>query len=174
MGKPFPAAKVWLFVLLGFVVPGLSQITNLGSQPPAVPSTCSISTEEIRVLPNDYQRSVLQPFVSTVAGENFNESAADLAACRYLSFDPAFDLLIGSNRTLYQIGLDRPYNFAHEGGIYLPGVHLLWLLRVGSVAAVNSPASRQDCHICQSYRADSLLSSLASGGKHGLPCLVAK
>ena len=89
--------------------PVLGQISDLGTQAPAQ-GTCSVSTEELRVLPNDYQRSVLGAFSSVSSVNSLTPVIPATASCRFLSFDPAFDQIIGSNGTLYQVGPNRTYN----------------------------------------------------------------
>lgn len=81
----------------------------------------SISTEQLRVLPDDYERAVLQGFATTTSGTGLSAIARQLQGCLFQSYDPAFDALIGNNRTLYQVGPTRKYNWAHEGAAYLPG-----------------------------------------------------
>ena len=50
-------------------------------------------------------------------------SIADYVNCTFLSFDPSFEALIGSNRTVYQVGPSKPGSFwACESPTYLPGV----------------------------------------------------
>ncbi|KAK9826520.1 hypothetical protein WJX74_000193 [Apatococcus lobatus] len=95
----------------------LAQISSVRYQ---AAGSCSISTEQLRVLPTDYERDVLQAFTTTTAGTGLAAAAQELQNCLFQSYDPAFDVLIGNNRTLYQVGPTRSYNWAHEGTAYLP------------------------------------------------------
>ena len=78
---------------------------------------CTLLTTDVLVLPNGYNRSLEEPLTSTV-GDAQLES---LANCQFISFDPSFEALLGSNRTIYQLGGNFTSNVAFEGPVYLPG-----------------------------------------------------
>lgn len=110
-------ARVFLvaFFLVG-LISSCAQITELAAR-----SSCSVGSEQLRVLPNDYERGVLQAFTTTTAGPGTPQAIKQLQGCTFQSYSPAFDMLVGSNRTLLQVGPTRNYNWAHEGATYLPG-----------------------------------------------------
>ena len=111
------------------------EVAQLGYEQEA----CPVSTEDLRVLPDDFNRAVLVPFTNTsLNGSGLISEAAYLQPCQFQSFDPSFDSLLGSNRTIYQLGPDRTYNWAHEGAAYLPGqLQASWIILL-PFAAVSS------------------------------------
>ena len=78
---------------------------------------CDLPTPELLVLPNDFNRSLEEPLTST-ADDALFESLAD---CQFISFDPSFGVLLGRNRTIYQLGGNFTSDLAFEGPVYLPG-----------------------------------------------------
>lgn len=87
---------------------------------------CRASQEDLRVLPSSgFSRSVLRPFTSTTTpGAQAPApvpAAAELSNCLFQSFDPAFDSLIGDNRTIYQVGPTSSEPWAVESPAYLSG-----------------------------------------------------
>ena len=105
------------FWISGF---GLAQVTEV-YQTAAASSECAAPIDQLRVLPSGFNRSVLQPFTTTSSANILVPVAAELSACQFISFDPAFDQIIGTDRTIFQVGPSKTYNWAHEGATYLPG-----------------------------------------------------
>ena len=99
---------------------GLAQVTKV-YQASGTAGECAAQVNQLRVLPSGFNRSVLQPFTTTSSANSLVPVAAELAACQFISFDPAFDQIIGTDRILFQVGPNRTYNWAHEGATYLPG-----------------------------------------------------
>ena len=88
---------------------------------------CPVSQEALRVLPSSgFTRSVLQPFTTTTLAGSQEPLplAANLTECLFQSYDPAFDAIIGDNRTVYQVGPTRSEPWAVESPAYLPGITL--------------------------------------------------
>ena len=88
---------------------------------------CPVSQGALRVLPSSgFTRSVLQPFTNTTLAGSQKPLplAANLTDCLFQSYDPAFDAIIGDNRTVYQVGPTRSVPWAVESPAYLPGTTL--------------------------------------------------
>ena len=91
---------------------GLPLTVQQTPQPVQTPLTafCHASQQDLRELPSQgFTRSILQPFNSTTANAAGTTApapipaVAELANCRFQSFDADFDSIIGLNRTLYQV-----------------------------------------------------------------------
>ena len=84
---------------------------------------CSVKSQDVRVLPNTFTRSLVQNFDLTSNAEGQPvEPARTAKECTVLSLDPAFDELLGDDWSLSQLGPTMSYNYAHEGPVYLPGM----------------------------------------------------
>lgn len=105
----------WLPSSLQQVVPATLGLSGL----------CHVSQTGLRVLPSSgFTRTVLQPFTNTtgVGTKDVVPVVANLSSCLFQSYDPAFDAIIGNNRTIYQVGPRRSEPWAVESPAYLPGV----------------------------------------------------
>lgn len=70
--------------------------------------TCVVSAQEGLVLPDHFSRPADQPILRP-------------NNCTIISYDPAFNTLVGNDAVLEQLGPDMAYNYAHEGAVYLRG-----------------------------------------------------
>lgn len=103
------------FVVLLSTGKAVAQVTavQLGS----LAGLCDLPTTELLVLPDGFNRSLEEPLTSTADDAQLES----LANCQFIAFDPSFQVLLGSNRTIYQLGGNFTSNVAFEGPVYLPG-----------------------------------------------------
>ncbi|KAK9815957.1 hypothetical protein WJX74_009390 [Apatococcus lobatus] len=111
--EPSFVAYVILICLLS-IADTCAQITavRLGS----LAGLCTLPTPQVLVLPNQFNRSLEAPLTSTADDVQLN----DLSNCQFISFDPSFEVLLGGNRTIYQLGGNFTSDVAFEGPVYLP------------------------------------------------------
>ena len=150
----------WLFGLI-CVRGSAGQITavQLGSRK----GLCAVPTQEIRVLPEEFNRNLTEPFTSTSGASQIEQ----LAGCQFLSFDPAFDALLGTNRTFYQLGLNSTFNYAFEGPVYLPGQSPRILITLTNlVESILWSVQNSNQHM-RLARAVSLHAAVIQYGSHG-------
>ena len=105
---------VWLPLSLQQIVPAALSNTEY----------CHVSQEDLRVLPSTgFSRDPINYYTSTTTlPTGAPAPSVPSPNCLFQSYDPAFDTLIGNNRTIYQVGPSNPgFPIAVESPAYLAG-----------------------------------------------------
>ena len=85
-----------------------------------------VPAEHAYLLPRPFNNSFTQPFVETsVPASDAADSISAARNASFISYDPDFDTIIGSNPIVNEIASSNT-SFAFEGGIWVPTTNTVW------------------------------------------------
>ena len=115
--RGLPGLPSWFVCLtLAFAIPApcFGQLEKAGF--------CRVPDADLRIVLGNFTRDLTQPFSATMEGSGGAVPTAEREAnCSIVSYHASFDELLGSSWELRELGPIATYNFAEDGGTFLPG-----------------------------------------------------